>query len=314
MIVTKNFLYLSLSILFIVVACSKDNKEDDNLGPVTTEPFTEGTVEMGMYSHGIDLGYYIKNIDFSRNDTREQLENLMKERGSEQDFISHFQAIGEQNPFAALVLVINTSICDYYIKGETVLGKAQGFGYIYDHFHDQGNDVGKIYMETDAQVAEIPESDRKLYVEYAPSAQKETNPNSSFDADLFDRKPLSKKENILGYACDVTEYTPKVGSTSPSGVIMHKILVYTSPLFSNTINFTHPFYVPEAGGILRVDIFLEDNEQPTLEMRPYKITPQPISETELVIQHTEPIYALDDFNWGMKSLAIFMSGWSTFED
>lgn len=308
----KNIFYILLGITLLSVACTKDNGGDDTgTGETITEPFTEGIVEMGMYSHGIDLGYYIKNIDFSRDDTREQLESLIEEQGAEQDFISLFQAIGDQNPLAALVLTMNTVICDYYIKGETVLGKARGFGYIYDHFHDQGNDIGKIYMETDVQTDEISESDRRLSVEYAPSEQKDVNPNSSFDVDLFERTLLTKKENVEGYACDVTEYIPKGGNVN---IPMKKLLVYTSTLFSSTINFTHPFYVPEAGGILRIDIFMENDAQATMEMRPYKITPQSIRETQLAIQHTEPVYAIDDVSWAWKSLGLFMSGWSTFED
>lgn len=317
---SKKALYVLLSIVFLSTACSIDDQEIEDNDEIVNTPFTEGIVEMGMFSHGIDIGHYIDHIDFSRNDTQEQLESLIAELGPENDLMSHFQAIGERNPMAAFVLMINTVISDYYIKDETVFGKSRGFGFVYDHFHDKGSDVGKIYMHTLASTPEIPEADRTLYVEYSPSEQAGTNPNSSFDVDLFDRQQLDRKENILGYACDVTRYTPKAGFTPPpadpanpiAGPMIHQLVVYTSPLFSNTINFTHPFYMPEEGGILRVDIFLENSDQPTLEMRPYQITPQVISEAQLGIESTEPVYQITDFSWGWKSLAIFMSGWATF--
>lgn len=315
----KTALYLWLSMAFFTAACSLDKQDDiDDIGNITDIPFTEGIVEMGMYSHGIDIGHYIKQIDFSRDDAKEQMEALMAEAEPEENLLVHFQKLSEQNPLAGLVLMFNTIISDYHIKGDVVLGKSRGFGYIYDHLHNKQQDVGKIYMKTLVSTEEIPEADRQLYVEYSPSEQEATSPNTSFDADLFDRHVLAEKENILGYACNVSVYTVKAGYGAPdpdnplSFPMIQKLVVYTSPLFSNTINFTHPFYMPEEGGILRVDMYLDNSDQPTLEMRPYKIIPQNISEAQLRVETAEPVYQMTDLSWGFKSLAIFMSGWGTF--
>ena len=241
----KSALYLWLSMAFFTAACSIDNQDDiDDIGNVTDVPFTEGIIEMGMYSHGIDIGHYINNIDFSRDDTREQLEALIEEAGPEKNLLSHFQKLSEQNPLAGLVLMFNTVISDYHIKDEVVVGKSKGLGFIYDHLHDKQQDVGKIYMKTLVPTNEIPEADRQLYAEYAPSEQEAASPNTSFDADFFDRQLLDKKENILGYACNVSVYTPKTGYGTPdpenplSFPMYQKLVVYTSPLFSETINFT----------------------------------------------------------------------------
>ena len=311
--------YLWLCMAFFTAACSIDNQDDiDDIGDITTEAFTEGIIEMGMYSHGIDIGHYIKNIDFSRDDTREQMEALIEEAGPEENLLSHFQRLSEQNPLAGLVLMFNTVISDYHIKDEVVVGKSKGFGFIYDHLHDKQQDVGKIYMKTLVPTDEIPEADRQLYAEYAPSEQEAASPNTSFDADFFDRQVLDKKENILGYACNVSVYTPKTGYGSPDPEnpmafpMYQKLVVYTSPLFSETINFTHPFYMPEDGGILRVDIYLDNSDQPTLEMRPYAIRPEKISNAQLSVESAEPVYEITDLSWGFKSLAIFMSGWGSF--
>jgi hypothetical protein len=315
----KTALYLWLSLAFFTAACSIDNQDDiDDIGNITTEAFTEGIVEMGMYSHGIDIGHYIKHIDFSRDDTKEQLEALIAEAGPENNLLSHFQRLSETNPLAGLMLMFNTVISDYHIKGEAVLGKSRGFGFIYDHFHDKQQDVGKIFMKTMVSSEAIPEADRQLYAEYAPSEQGAASPNTSFDADLFDRQVLDEKENILGYACNVSVYTLKAAYGTPdpdnplSFPMIQKLVVYTSPLFSETINFTHPFYMPEDGGILRVDIFLDSSDQATLEMRPYKIIPQDISEAQLRVETADPVYQMTDISWGFKALGIFMSGWGTF--
>lgn len=318
----KAALYLWLGTAFFTAACSIDNQDDiddidDNI-ELTDIPFTEGTVEMGMYSHGIDIGHYIKNIDFSRDDVREQMEALMEEAGPEQNLLSHFQQLSEQNPLAGLVLMFNTLISDYYIKDDIVLGKSRGFGFIYDHLHDKQQDEGKIYMKTLVATDEIPEADRQLYAEYAPSEQEAAGPNNTFDADFFDRQLLDDKENIHGYACNVSVYTPKAGYGTPdpenplSAPMIRKLVVYTSPLFSETINFTHPFYLPEEGGILRIDMYMDNSDQPTLEMRPYAIRPGQVNAAQLAIDSAEPVYEITDMSWGFKSLAIFMSGWGTF--
>lgn len=314
----KTSLYFWIGLVFFTAACSIDNQDDiEDIGEVKTEEFTEGIVEMGMFSQGTDIGHYIKHIDFSRDDTGEQLQALIAEAGAEDNFLSHFQQVGEQNPMAVLALMFNTVIADYYIKGEAVLAKSRGFGFNYDHLHDNRQDVGKIFMETLVSTDEIPEADRKISVDYSPSTQEGTSANTSFDADLFNREILDAKENVLGYACNVSVYTPKPEFVTPdpnnpmSQPMIRKLVVYTSPLFSNTINFTHPFYMPEEGGILRVDMYMENGEQPTLEMRPYTINQQTITDAQLNIERSEPIYQMTDFSWGFKALAIFMSGWGT---
>lgn len=315
----KSTLVWTLGMLVLSTSCAIDDHEDiTDEEEVINTTFTEGIVEMGMFTHGIDIGHYIKNIDFSRDDTREQFEELVAEAGPGNDLLSHFQRIGERNPMAVLALMFNTVISDYHIKDDMVLGKSQGFGFIYNHLHDQGRDLGKIYMESLTSTQEIPEADRKIYVEYAPSEQADVSPNTSFDAELFDREVLPATEPVLGYECNVSIYTlkPEHAPANPDNPMAYpmiqKLVVYTSPMFSNTINFTHPFYMPEEGGILRIDMYMDNGEQPTLEMRPYKISPEKINPAQLEIETAEPVYAIDDFSWGFKALAIFLSGWGTF--
>lgn len=315
----KSTLAWALGVLVLSTSCAIDDHEDiiDEEEAVDTA-FTEGIVEMGMFTHGIDIGHYIKNIDFTREDTREQLEELIAEAGPGNDLLSHFQRIGEQNPMAVLALMFNTVISDYHIKDDIVLGQSRGFGFIYNHLHDQSKDQGKIYMESLTSTQEIPEADRKIYVEYVPSEQAAVSPNTSFDAELFDRQLLPETESVSGYECSVSVYTLKA-EYAPSNPdypmatpLIQKLVVYTSPLFSKTINFTHPFYMPEEGGILRIDMYMDNGEQPTLEMRPYRISPEKLNNTQLEIETAEPVYTIDDVSWGFKALSIFMSGWGSF--
>src|SRR5690606_13269796 len=161
----KSTLAWALGVLVLSTSCAIDDHEDiiDEEEAVDTA-FTEGIVEMGMFTHGIDIGHYIKNIDFTREDTREQLEELIAEAGPGNDLLSHFKRSEEQNRQAVLALMFNTVICDYHIKDDTGLGKSRGFGFIYNHLHDQSKDQGKIYMESLTSTPEIPEADRKISV------------------------------------------------------------------------------------------------------------------------------------------------------
>src|SRR5690606_10216970 len=229
----KSTLAWAFGVLVLSTSCAIADHADiiDEAEAVDTA-FTEGIVDMGMFTHGIDMGQYIKHIDFTSVDTREQLEELIAEPGPGNGLLSHFQRIGEQNPMAVLALMFNTVISDYHIKDDIVLGKSRGFGFIYNHLHDQSKDQGKIYMESLTSTQEIPEADRKIYVEYVPSEQAAVSPNTSFDAELFDRQLLPETESVSGYECSVSvytlnaEYAPSKPDYPMATPLIQKLVVY----------------------------------------------------------------------------------------
>src|SRR5690606_35908584 len=135
-------------VLLLFSACAKTDSldPDDQAGDNT--PFAEGTIEMGMYSHGVDLGFFIKQIDFSRDDVPEQFAELAENNEEAQAFLSLLETYSTNNPFAALGLMMNGVISTYYVKDDVVLGKARGFGYQFDNYHDARHDVGKVFMRT----------------------------------------------------------------------------------------------------------------------------------------------------------------------
>jgi len=312
--------YLFLALL-LFSACSKKDPIDPDEQPGDNTPFTEGTIEMGMYSHGIDLGYFIREIDFSRDDVSEQFEALAKDSQEAQKFLALLQEYSASNPYAALGLFMNSVICTYYLKGDAVLGKARGFGYELDNYHNVKTDEGKLFLHTLVQTDEIPEEDRALSVNYVPSADLGVGSGGAIDVSMYDREVSSKKAVVAGYSCNISTYTiqsqhipePDPENPLPQTPICYKLVVYTSDAFNKTINFTHPFYLPEDAGILKLEIFYDNGEEPTLVMQPDDITPRTLTDTELQIRVKEPVYDYNDASIAWKMLAIMLSGWGALE-
>ncbi|WP_353128002.1 hypothetical protein [Parapedobacter pyrenivorans] len=307
--------------LLLLTSCAKNDPVGPDDQPGDNTPFTEGTIEMGMYSHGIDLGYFIREIDFSRDDVSEQFLELAENNGEAQEFLALLQEYSASNPFAALGLMMNGVICTYYVKDDVVLGKARGFGYDFDNYHDVKNDEGKLFLRTLSQTDEIPAEDRELSVNYVPSVDLGVGSGGAIDASLYDREVSSEKAVVAGYSCQVSTYTiksqyipePDPENPLPPTPICYKLVVYTSDAFNETINFTHPFYLPEDAGILKLEIFYDSGEEPTLVMQPDDITPRTLTDAELQIQVKDPVYNYNDTAVAWKMLAILFSGWGALE-
>lgn len=304
-----------ITIIFLFYNCNSSDeiKPTEDNHTVINKPFTEGIVEMGIFSKDVDLGKIIGKIDFSREDITQQYQDLLTNDAEARAIFEVVEDTSNQNPLVAWAMSMNISECTYSIKDKEVLGKARGFGWNMHNYHNTAEDKGSIYLETVTQLDKIAEQDRKIYTEFKPSENAGANATNTIDFSEFNRQVEPKKQNVLGYECDVIIYTPKkVDNTMP--MQLQKIAVYTSPLFSNTINFTHPFYLEENNGILRLDIYYLNNEEPTLVMKPKAIKEQVINQQDLISKTSTPIYSSDDMNWGFKALAIMMSGWGAVEN
>lgn len=310
----KNIIKSLLSV-FILFGCnsSDENKLPDSNSEIINTPFTEGSVEMGIFSNDIDLGKLIGKIDFSKTNTKEQYEKLVANDADAKAIIDLIANMGNQNPLAAWAVTLNIAECTYNIKNDEVLGKVRGFGWTMDNYYNKSQDKASIYLETLAQTDKITEQDKKIYSSYKPSGNRGSGAMNDVDFSQFNREAKSTKQNILGYECDVIVYTPKtIDENIP--LQLKKLVVYTSPLFNNVINFAHPFYLEEDQGILRLDIYYLNNETPTLVMKPKEIKKIKLSAHDLTNRTTIPVYTQDDINWGFKALGIMMSGWGTLEN
>ena len=305
-------------VLLLFSACAKNDSPEPGVVPPLEDvkPFTEGVIEMGMYSHGVDLGFFIKEIDFSRNDVKEQFRQLAENNPEADAFLALLQEQAANNPFATFGLMINSVICTYHVKDDIVMGKARGFGFEFDNYHDAGNDVGKVFLRTLVQTGEIAEEDRELSLAYTPSVDLGLS-GSSFDASMYNREVSSEKVVVAGYPCQVATYTLKAqhvpdadpNNPLPQSPMLYKLVVYTSDAFDTTINFTHPYYLPEDAGILKLETYFDSEEEPTLVMQPDEITPRAVTATEMEIAVKEPVYSINDAEAAWKVLSIMLSGW-----
>ncbi|WP_164108892.1 MULTISPECIES: hypothetical protein [Sphingobacterium] len=304
---------LLIAIFIFCTSCSKETHEDDIDGEIKTEKFDQGTIEMGTFSQGVDLSKLVGKVDFSHTDPKSQYQTLLKNDKEVQAITNVVEQIAAQNPIAGLALSMNATACTYYIKGDVVLGKVKGLGWEMDNFHDQQQDKGSLYLETLTRTDEIAETDKKIYAQYTPSANPGAGASNAIELSNFNRVALNKQEIINGYLCDVTQLTPKtIDPDAPMN--MRKLLVYTSPLFNKTINFTHPFYLQEENGILRLDIYFIDDKTPTLVMKPKNIEQRIVKNDELQSRTAQPIYTELSAEWAFKALPIMMSGWAVLAD
>lgn len=311
----KPVYYALVVVVSIFTSCNTtdETKSKENSTEVKTETFTEGSVEMGMFSQGVDLGKLLGKIDFSRDDVQQQYDSLHQHNKDVKAIFELIEQAGKQNPMLAWAIMMNILESTYFIKENMVLANARGFGWNTQHYYNIAEDKGSMYFETHTRIPEIPEADRSIYVTYQPSVEQGSTSSNTLDLGNFNREVQSKQENIAGYNCNVVTYTAKtIDETLP--LQLYKIKVYTSSLFSNAINFAHPFYLEEPGGILRLDVFYTASDTPTLVMEPKQVKSHTVSAESLSSKTATPVYAYNDMNWAFKSLAIMMSGWGELEN
>lgn len=300
------------ALLFYNCTSAEDKPLLEDITKVENSPFTQGSITMGIFSEDVDLGSLIDKVDFSKDDVKKQYENLHQNDPMVQEIFEVIQKKSKDSPLVAWAMTSNILQSTYYIDNDEVLADVKGFGWNMSHYHNKSKDKGSMYLETLVDSQHILKDDKKIYVQYTPSNNEGTSGVNTLDLSQFTREELSEKKNIAGYDCNVVVYTPKVIDNN-SLIQMYKIVVYTSSLFSPAINFTHPFYLEEKGGILALDIYYQDSETPTLVMKPKQIKAQKITTEALTSKTALPIYNYDDVNWAVKSLAIMMSGWRVLD-
>lgn len=303
---------LLICVSAVALGCSKDENAKEET-EVKTERFEEGIVEMGIFSNDLDLGLLIQKVDFSKPDVKAQFDNLLKNDKDVKAIFELIENAGVQNPLAPLALTLNMAESTYYIKKDEVLGKVTGFGWTMDNYHNQGEDKGTLYYETLTKTTQIAEQDRKIYTNFKPSQNKFSGASNDVDFSQYNRSKLSTKEIVAGYACDVYVYTPKQNDPNAPAQL-HKLIVYASPLFNKTINFTHPYYLEEEAGILRLDIFYADAKTPTLVMKPKLIDQRILDGSALKSRTATPAYTELSTEWAIKALGITMSGWAAVQN
>lgn len=119
----KKVIISSLVSVFFLVSCNSSdetNPTEDN-HTVINKPFTEGIVEMGIFSNDVDLGKIIGKIDFSRDDVNQQYQDLLTNDIEAKTIFEVIENASNQNPLVAWAMSMNISECTYFIKDKVVL-------------------------------------------------------------------------------------------------------------------------------------------------------------------------------------------------
>lgn len=273
----------------------------------------EGTLTTRVTMAGVDLSRITEKIDYEKGDIQEQLATLYKTIPAQD--IARIQAMMEQNPMLGMAMVMTPPKATIHVKGKVAFVKTRGFGYEIQHYHNEQSDEAFLYTVS------LIQSGEAVTAVYKPSQGYEAlfADDKRITADNFHVERSPKTADIAGYTCAISTYTPKSLQSGPGSAMgipsvqVHKLEVYTSKDLPKGINFSHPYYLPEDNGIMRIDIYLTDGAEPTMVYEMVSVKKAPISDGMLVPKKTEPLYALTDMNYGMKLLGIMMGGMAAMD-
>mgnify|MGYP003564144887 CR=1 FL=1 len=308
-----NYLFLIiLSVISLGMATGSDTKAPVKENKNVQDPVFEGILTTRVSLAGVDLSTITENIDYQKGNIQQQLAALYKDIPAKD--LSRMQTMMEKNPMLGMAMIMTPPQATIYIKGKVAMAKTKGLGYDIQHYHNQQSDEAFLYT------ASLINSGEAVTSAYKPSEGYEGlfTADRRISSDNFKVERSSNTADVAGYKCSIATYTPKVlqqdaaSSLGIPAVQVHKLVVYTSKDLPKGINFSHPYYLPEGHGIMRIDIYLENGNEPTMVYEMISVKKTAVSDDMLVAKKTAPLYALTDMNYGMKLLGIMMGGMTAF--
>ncbi|WP_028297343.1 hypothetical protein [Olivibacter sitiensis] len=273
----------------------------------------EGTLTTRVTFAGVDMSPITEKIDYERGDVKEQMATLYKSIPAKD--LSRLQDMMEKNPMMGFALAMTPPQATIHVKDKVAFARTRGLGYEIQHYHNELTDEALLYT------ASLIQPDEAVTASYKPSQGYEAlfTDDKRITTEKFNVEHSPQTATVAGYACAISTYTPKslqadAGSAMgiPS-VQVHKLVVYTSKDLPKGINFSHPYYLPEDHGIMRIDIYLDKGTEPTMVYEMTSVKKATIDDSMLVPKKTEPLYALTDINYAMKLLGIMMGGMTALD-
>ncbi|SEM49926.1 hypothetical protein SAMN05216436_10518 [bacterium A37T11] len=278
-----------------------------------TSLFSEGVLDTKVSMYGVDLSPLTDEANGTT--MKERMEVLKKKIPAAK--AEALKTKIESNPMMGLAMVLLPPRGTIYLKKDVVLGKIYGLGYYLEHYHNLQSDEGVIYMSS------LEEPLTEATASYQPSKgyEKVYSGNKMIHADQFNITKESGSVTVAGYPCQRSIYTAKnLNAEAPSSMagmttpIVHKLVVYTSDKVSKSINFSHPYYLPEDHGILRIDAYYDESKEPSAVYEVTAVKPQTVTDELLAVKKSKPLYAIDDVTYGMKVMTIMFGGLSSLKD
>lgn len=272
------------------------------------EPGFEGVITTKISLWGIDLSPITENIDYAKGNIQQQMKSIYMDKMNNQ--FAALQSKLEANPMMGMALLLLPPKGYLYVKDQKAIAKTKGIGYQLDHYHNLQSDEAIVHTASLINPAEAVTSS------YIPSqGYEELFGNDKYiNAANFTITKSPKKVNVAGYSCDVSVYTSKgdieevENSMGIPTVNINKLIVYSSPKIPNSINFSHPYYIPEDNGIIRIDIYLDQSNEPTIVYEATSIEEKKIEQEVFNINKTTPVYKLTDMEYAMKLMQVMFGG------
>lgn len=259
----------------------------------------EGILTTRVSVGGIDMSALVEKIDYQKGDVQQQMRVFFQNLPAED--MKSYQSTISRNPMIAMALIITPPKAVIYLKNGIALAKTKGLGYEIQHYHNQQSDEAFIYT------ASLINPQNAITAAYKPSEGYLDlfTDDKRITSEQYTVEKLTKTIQVAGYTCSGASYTPKL---QQKGSSIHKLLVYTSKDMPTAINFSHPYYFPEEDGIMRIDIFMDDSNEPVMVYEITDVQKTAVDNNLLQGKKNEPLYELTDLEYGMKVLGIVMGG------
>lgn len=237
-------LYLSFSPIYAQTSI-RDNR---------VETFREGYL---FYQMDIEDKVLKKLTEYVRQQPNSPMD-AMKQASKKlsQTEIAYLQKLSANNPELMMSLILLPLLgSEITVKGSTALAEAKGLTYTLQNLWDQqtGKGVCHIFSSIHPENQFSYQTDKKF--------KEENKALVKIDGQDFDRLETNESIIISGFKTVKIIYNRKKSAQSN---VPCKLEIYTSPQLSNVVNFSHPYYMDEGNGIVKIKAYLSERMPPVV--------------------------------------------------
>ncbi len=244
------------------------------------ENFSEGRIDVAIHFQGNRLSEILNKVNPSKGDVQQQMQNLMKELSPAE--AENIKKVMESNPILAMQIMFAPMLKNViFVRDDHALAKCDGLIYHLENKLDGDNETGVVFIQSQY------DKGKQLTFEYDKDYFGEIQLQTRIDMDLYDRQQTNDTEVIAGYTCTKAIYSLKNSTPMALG----KLEVWTSERMPQSLNFIHPFYLEEEHGIMKIAIYQDMDSDMPMVYEFKKVTPAPVSDSDMEIQQSQPIYS-----------------------
>lgn len=246
----------------------------------TEENFNEGKIDVAIHFPGNRLSEILNKVDPSKGDVQQQMQNLMKDLPKAE--AENIKKVMETNPILAMQIMFAPMLKnEIFVREDHALAKCDGLMYHLENKLNGENETGVVFIQSQH------DKSKQLTFEYDKDYFGEIQLQTRIDMDLYDREQTNDTDVIAGYTCTKAIYTLKNSTPMALG----KLEVWTSGRMPQSLNFIHPFYLEEEHGIMKIVIYQDMGSDTPMVYEFKKVTPTPVSDSEMEIQQSLPVYS-----------------------